>query len=169
MHLGSFVTASNIQTVLQLCSLAISSAFLHFTSASSIQILNPNSFAVLPNSFMLKFCIFIISNSWITFAVSASDTQIVGSKHCYSNTYTYTYTYTYIHIHIYMLKFCIFDNTCLNFAVSASENQIVGSEHRFPPTRLTADEAGEAFAKPPENSKDNAKNDEDPAKDDQHK
>ena len=34
------------------------------------------------------------------------------------------------------------------FAVSAPNLQTFGSEHSFPPTRLAADEAGEAFTKP---------------------
>jgi len=66
-----------------------------------------------------------------------------------------------------VLKFFICANT---YILKIQPTKIfLGSQHCFPPTRSTADQAGEAFAKPPENSKDNAKDNEDPAHNDEHK
>jgi len=128
MHLGSFVTASNIQTVLQLCSLAISSAFLHFCislKASKFSIQTVLQFCQI-HAKVLHFHHFKFLDHSI-FAVSASDTQILGSNFWITASFSNTYTH--------MLKFCIFYNTYLNFAVSASKTQNCWIRASFSPDK----------------------------------
>merc|ERR1719376_1648821 len=115
------------------------------------------------------FCIFAASTTHFWITASFSPVSHLCSSHC---IFTFM-QHSRLGINqpkVLGSHFCtVFHIYAALHLYSINHPNIVGSQHCFPPTRPTADETGEAFAEPPEDAKDNTKDNENPTKDDENK